>query len=287
MMMKFLPCMVAVAHGFASTSSESIRNERQGAFDGKPALGPNGDNECGVQNTGIDLGTASEFAILAQSGISMIPSTAITGDIGVSPISATAITGFSLAEDSSGAYSTTVYVAGNVYYPGISDYKMTTAVGDMGTAYTNAAGRARTEVLIPGLLTGVTLYANNQNNNVYSFTEDILIASGGTLTLSGDSCSVFIIRTTKNVVLGSGASVSLVNGVHPSNVFWQVAGSVTVGTTGLLAGNVLAYTHVVLETGATLNGRILTQTATTLDQATVNQPTGWTRGQSQETDPFL
>jgi hypothetical protein len=271
MMMKFLPCLVAVAHGFAATSpSGSVRSELQGAFrDGN--LGPNGDNQCGDEN-GIDLGSAASFAILAKSGISMIPNTRIGGDIGVSPISAAAITGFSLIEDSSRAYSTSTYVDGQVFYPGVSDTKMTTAIGDLETAYTAAAGLANTRPQISGLLTGVTLEAVPGNEfNVYTFTQNIFVANGGSLTLKGDGCDVFVLRTTKDLILGSTASIAL-DGVSASNVYWQVAGSVTVGTTGVLEGNVLSKTRVVLQTGATLNGRILSQTAVTLDGATVLEP---------------
>jgi hypothetical protein len=49
--------------------------------------------------TPVNLGTAAGFAILLQSGISTVPTSAITGDMGVSPISSTAITGFSLTMD--------------------------------------------------------------------------------------------------------------------------------------------------------------------------------------------
>ena len=35
----------------------------------------------------VDLGTASNFAILAKSGISTVPTSVVTGNIAVSPIS--------------------------------------------------------------------------------------------------------------------------------------------------------------------------------------------------------
>ena len=82
--------------------------------------------------------------ILAKSGISTTGATDITGNIGVSPITATAITGFGLVMDSSGMFSTSSLVDGKVYAP---DYAaptpvtMTTAISDMETAYTDAAGR--------------------------------------------------------------------------------------------------------------------------------------------------
>jgi len=54
----------------------------------------------------VNLGTAGDFAILAKTGISTIPTSAITGNIGVSPYAATYITGFALTMAAAGTYST-------------------------------------------------------------------------------------------------------------------------------------------------------------------------------------
>jgi len=92
----------------------------------------------------VNLGSAGNFVILAKSGISTTGSTAITGDIGVSPITATAITGFGLIMDSSNTFSTSALVTGKVYaadYAAPPPATMTTAINDMETAYTDAAGR--------------------------------------------------------------------------------------------------------------------------------------------------
>src|SRR4030042_3551979 len=59
----------------------------------------------------VDLGTAGNFAILTQAGITTPGTTHITGDIGVSPIAATAMTGSGLVMDASGPFSTTSRVA--------------------------------------------------------------------------------------------------------------------------------------------------------------------------------
>jgi len=92
----------------------------------------------------VNLGTSANYVILAKSAISTVPPSAVTGNLGVSPISSTAITGFSLIMDSSGQFSTSSQVTGKVYAP---DYatptpvNLTAAVGDMQTAYADAAGR--------------------------------------------------------------------------------------------------------------------------------------------------
>jgi len=81
----------------------------------------------------------------------------------VSPLSRTAISGnWALIMDSSNQFSTSVLVTGKVYaadYAVPTPAKLTTAVSDMQTAYTNAAGRtlpAATE-LGAGNIGGLTL----------------------------------------------------------------------------------------------------------------------------------
>jgi hypothetical protein len=52
-----------------------------------------------AQEAPVGLGTACNYVILAKSGISTVPTSAITGSIAVSPIAATAMTGFGLVLD--------------------------------------------------------------------------------------------------------------------------------------------------------------------------------------------
>ena len=95
--------------------------------------------------TPVDLGTAANFTILAESGISTTGTTSIGYNIGVSPIASTAITGFGLIKDASNQFSKTPIVSGKVY---ASDYAtptpgiLTTAVNDMETAFTTAMSGA-------------------------------------------------------------------------------------------------------------------------------------------------
>jgi hypothetical protein len=61
------------------------------------------------------LGAAGNYAILAKSAVSNVPTSAITGHVGLSPAAASFITGFSLTLDAGGTYSTSPQVTGNVY----------------------------------------------------------------------------------------------------------------------------------------------------------------------------
>ncbi len=92
----------------------------------------------------VALGTANDFVILAETGISTVPTSDITGNMGVSPITSTAITGFSLVMDGSGDFSTSAQVTGKIYaadYLHATPAKMTLAITDMQSAFTDAAGR--------------------------------------------------------------------------------------------------------------------------------------------------
>ena len=222
----------------------------------------------------VDLKTAGDFVILAKSGISTVPQSPITGNIGVSPIASTAITGFGLIMDpDSGTFSTATQVTGNVYGPDYTDptpSKLTTAVGDMQTAYTDAAGRPNTVLANinfgGGAIGGKTLTAG-----VYTYDVDITIGTATAVTFAGTAEDIFIIRTTGSVMQAAGTSVIL-DGALAKNIFWQVAGQVIVGTGAHLEGVLLVKTAVVFNTGASLNGRILTQTACTLQMATITEP---------------
>jgi hypothetical protein len=219
----------------------------------------------------VNLGTAGDFVILAKTGISATGVTSITGDIGVSPIAATAITGFGLIMDPSGTFSTSSLVTGKVYAADYTDptpTKMTTAVGDMETAYTNAAGRTLPDYteLYAGDLTGQTL-----TPGLYNWSTGVLVSAGG-VTISGTASDVWIFQIAHNLELANGAIVTLSGGAKAYNIFWQVAGQVTLGTTAAMKGIILCQTAIVMSTGATLNGRALAQTAVSLDANTVTIP---------------
>ncbi|MDD2230287.1 MAG: ice-binding family protein [Candidatus Cloacimonetes bacterium] len=219
----------------------------------------------------VDLGTAEDFVILANAGISTVPSSAITGNIGVSPASAAALTGFSETMHSSGTYSTCPQVVGKMYaadYNSPTPTMLGTAVGDMITAYNDAAGRITPDHLNlgSGNLNGLTL-----TPGLYKWGTGILLSSA--VTISGGANDVWIFQVGEGITFDSGANVILSGGANPKNIIWQSAGVVALGTAAHLEGIVLSATAITLATGATVNGRLLAQTAVTLDQSVVTQPT--------------
>ncbi|MBA3016621.1 MAG: DUF3494 domain-containing protein [Desulfobacteraceae bacterium] len=218
----------------------------------------------------VNLGTAGDFAILAKSGISTVPSSAITGDIGVSPIDRTALTGFSETMDSSNEFSTSAQVTGKLYaadYAVPTPANLTTAVSDMETAYTDAAGRTLPDAteLGAGEIGGLTIVPG-----LYKWGTGVLISTD--VTLNGGPNDVWIFQISGDLTQASATQVILTGGALPKNIFWQTFGAVALDTTAHFEGIVLSYTEITLATGATVNGRLLSQTAVTLDGNTVTQP---------------
>lgn len=249
-----------ITTGAESSSGVALAGETEWRFTTGSTLAP---------ELPVDLGRAGDYAILAKSGISTVPESAITGDIGVSPAAATYITGFSLTADSSDEFSTATQVTGNVYaatYSAPTPSKLTTAVGDMELAYTSAAGRAAgvTE-LGAGNIGGMTLDAG-----VYNWGTGLLIPTD--ITLDGSSTDVWIFQIAQDLTVSSATSVTLSGGALAKNVFWQVAGQVNLGTTAHLEGIILSQTDIILGTGASVNGRLFAQTAVELDGSTVVKP---------------
>jgi hypothetical protein len=216
-----------------------------------------------------DLGMAGDFAILAKSGISTVPASAITGDLGVSPAAATFITGFELIMDVANEFSTSSQVTGRVYaadYAPPTPSNMTGAIGDMELAYTDAAGRAPdTTELGAGDIGGMTLVPG-----VYKWGTGLLIPTD--VNLAGGAADVWIFQIAGDLTISSGARVLLAGGALPKNVFWQVAGLVDLGTTAHCAGIVLTRTSITLRTGASIDGRLLAQTAVDIDGSAVVEP---------------
>ena len=189
----------------------------------------------------------------------------------MSPIDATAITGFGLIMDASNQFSTSSLVTGKVYaanYAVPTPANMTTAVSDMQTAYTNAAGRTLPNAteLGAGNIGGMTLAPG-----LYKWGTGVTIPTD--VTLSGGANDVWIFQIGQTLTVGNGVHVTLIGGAQAENIFWQVAGQTTLGTTSVFNGTILCQTAIVLNTGATLNGRALAQTAVTLNANVIVKPT--------------
>lgn len=217
----------------------------------------------------VNLGTAANYAILSESGITNTSGTYVTGNMGVSPIASTAITGFSLVLDESGTFSTSSQCSGDIYasdYSSPTPSNLTTAISNMGTAYTTAQGLADPNFvnLGSGEIGGLTLVSG-----LYKWTTGVTISNN--VTISGGPNDVFIFQIAGTLGMAAAKSVILSGGVVASNIFWCTSGAVTIGANAVFNGNILSATAINLQTNAAANGRLLAQTAVTLESNAVLQ----------------
>ena len=212
----------------------------------------------------VSLGTAGTFALLTKTGVTDVYASAINGDVGASPITGAAI-GLTCPEVMTGViYS--VDAAGPPCKV-TNATLLTTAIGDMELAYTNAAGRTFPDFteLGAGEIGGLTIVPG-----LYKWSGNVLMSTD--VTLSGGPNDVWIFQVAGGVTQANGVRVTLAGGALAKNVFWQSAGAVSIGTTAHFEGIMLTQTMVAVKTGASVNGRLLAQTAVTLQQNAVTQP---------------
>lgn len=219
----------------------------------------------------VVLGAAGDYVILAKSEVTTTGTTAIVGDIGISPAARSYMTGFEDSLDASTAFATSALVTGNLYAADMAPptpSNLTTAISNMETAYTDAAGRSNPDVteLGAGDISGETL-----EPGLYAWGTNLLIAAD--ITLSGSADDIWILQIAQDLTVSNGVAITLEGGAVPENIFWQVAGQVTLGTTSDFKGIILSKTKIVLQTGAVVHGRALSQTAVNMDANAVTQPT--------------
>lgn len=212
----------------------------------------------------VNLRSAGTFAILSKTGITDVYASAITGDVGTSPITGAALL-LSCGEVTGKVY--VVDAAGPLPCAINDATTLTAAVLDMETAYLDAEGRVSPDFteLGAGEIGGLTL-----TPGLYKWGTDVLISTD--VTLSGGPNDVWIFQVAGTLDQAAAKRVTLAGGAQAKNIFWQVAGAVTIGTTAHMEGVVLGKTLVAVNTGASANSRLLAQTAVTLQMNAITQP---------------
>jgi hypothetical protein len=216
----------------------------------------------------VVLGAAGAYVVLAKSAISNVPTSEISGDVGLSPAAASYVTGFSLTR--AGTRWTSPQVSGGVFAANNdppTPSKLTVAVGAMQAAYTDAAGRPTPDFLNleGGELGGLTL-----EPGLYKWTTSVTTSAN--VTLAGAPNDVWIFQITGDLSMAADQRMTLSGGARPQNVFWQVAGAVDLGVDAHAEGIVFSKTRIGLAAGASINGRLLAQTAVDMSSSTVTAP---------------
>jgi hypothetical protein len=212
----------------------------------------------------VNLRSAGDFVILTKSGITDVPTSAVTGDVGTSPITGAAdlltcteVTGIVVSVDAAGPAPCSMK----------NPTRLTAAVLDMQTAYTDAAGRPNPDFteLRRGDISGMTLAPG-----LYKWGTSVSLHTD--VTLSGSENDVWIFQIAGNLIESNGVSIHLKGGAQAKNVFFQVAGLTMLGTTSHFEGIILCKTLIAVQTHASIDGRLLSQTAVTLQMNKVTQP---------------
>ena len=206
-----------------------------------------------------DLGTADNYALVANTTITNTGVTLIDGNLAlVGP----SVTGFGPG-----------VITGR---SDIGNAAANTAEADVLAAHHDATGAAPVTEMA-GDLGGKTLVPG-----VYHF--GVAATLHGTLTLDGQGKTnpLFIFQIGSTLTTGTGARVVLTRGAAGCAVFWAVGSSATIGTATSLQGNLMALVSITMNTGASIGvgggrngGRAFAQNgAITLDTNTVIPPSG-------------
>jgi hypothetical protein len=168
------------------------------------------------------------------------------------------------------ARSVSVTSPGRIYasnYAIPTPSNLTTAVLAMQTAYTDAAGRTNPDFLNlgSGNLGGQTLVPG-----LYTWGTGVTIPTD--VTISGGANDVWIFQVSNDVDLSSATMVILSGGAQAKNIFWQVAGRVTIHANAHFEGIIFAKTGITLQTGASLHGRALAQSLVAIDNNAITAP---------------
>jgi hypothetical protein len=226
-----------------------------------------------VLGSTTDLAAAGSYVLLAKTGISNVTGSSITGGhLGLSPAAASFITGFAMTADSTNAYSTSAAVvapakiyASNYAVP--TPANLTSAILSMQTAYTDAAARTHPDFLNlgSGNLGGQTLAPG-----LYTWGTGVTIPAD--VTIAGGASDVWIFQVAQNLDVSTGKRVILSGGAQAKNIYWQIAGNVTIHASSHVEGVIMCKTGITLQTNATLHGRALAQTLVALDNNAVTAP---------------
>ena len=226
----------------------------------------------------INLGKAASFGIAATAGVVNVGATTVNGDVVLNPLAE--CNGVTVG--SAGLIGTcngfAPVINGDVVsqlYP-VPDTSLA-VLNDLRAAYislspaqlpgaTNiAAGPTLGALAGSPLVEGDNLFFPG----VYQSGSSILITGDLTLDASGNPDAVFVFQSSSSIgtaatgELAPHTRILLVNGAKASNVFWWVGtDAATLGTYTQFQGNILSYSSITMETGATSCGRLFAGAST-------------------------
>jgi hypothetical protein len=133
-----------------------------------------------------------------------------------------------------------------------------------------AASTVPAPATIAGNQGGITLAPG-----IYKSTSTLSV-EGTPLTLDagGNENAVWIFQIASSLTTTVGGNIVLAGGAKANNVYWQVGSSATIGNDTDFKGNILALVSITMNTGATIDGRLLARNGavTFAGGSTMNKP---------------
>jgi hypothetical protein len=212
-------------------------------------LGLTGSTKVFAATSPTLVGSAG-YSVLGGAAVTCTGSATTTGAVGVAP--GTSISGFSPSCTAGGGTHSDDASAIAAQADAL------TAFGTLDQTCDHTYGASQDLTLLSPLSPGV-----------YCDTSSFILTGNLTLTGSG----VWIFKTVSTIITSPGSSVT---GGDPCNVWWRIGSSATLDTTTSFIGTIIAQNGTTaLNTGATLDGRVLALSAgtVTLDANTITGPT--------------
>jgi len=148
--------------------------------------------------------------------------------------------------------------------------RLTRALNDALAAWSDGVGRTPDYTGLGGGNIG----GRNLGPATYKWNTAVLIPAN--LTLTGGPNDVWIFEIWQqdmsvSLSVGAGVQIILAGGALPQNVYWAI-NRAALGTSSKSVGVILADNEIIMNAGASINGRVLAGSAANLDQNTVTQP---------------
>lgn len=211
----------------------------------------------------IDLGMASDFAILAYANITSNPNSSINGKVGLKP-GTRAMIALEPAEVIGGASDIMGSDDETIPMNLLSNAKV-----DMVSAYGKEVASVPDADKI-GIFNG-NIDGKHLKSGVYKWNSGLSIAND--FTLEGNEDDVWIFKIPGHMKIGSGVHMILNSGAKAKNIFWQVSGSAVIDTDSEISGTIIAQQFIELKKHSILNGRAFVKNGyINLDKATINKP---------------
>lgn len=212
----------------------------------------------------IQLFTAGNFAVLAETAITNVATSAVTGNVGLAPAPGVNI------ELTCAEVKGTIYTVDSAGSPSCrqrnAESLLIQAVADGHAAWNGALSLVAdyTDVRA-GNIGGIRLPPA-----VYKWSTGVQIPAN--LTLTGGPNDVWIFLIERDLIVGPNVQIIL-EGALPQNVFWQtLVNGVELGAASQFQGIILSETTIFMGAGASINGRLLAAGSINLNQNTVTQP---------------